>query len=302
MKLSSYTEYLLKILYYLSLGFAVYYLYRNNFLDNLLQIENYVLLGVSVVVLFAAQMTEAACMQKAIWMQQKKHELTYQQTMVVFGKTIFAKYIPGKIFLVLSLVFYLNKFRISKTNGMAAMLNFQIISLWSGLIFGLSFILAGSGFSSWLKVNALIFLLVFAAVFLLRPLQRILDKMAVKILRREVSVFHYPIKKISSLIALFLLTWLLNGVGFYLLTVAKTGITAGWQIILIFPLARTIGTLAIVTPGGLGVREGVIATLLALCGMTLPVGVAVSVLARIWFFFGELFSYLAGIYFEKRRN
>lgn len=293
-------EYILKSLYYLSMVFAVYYLYKNNFLDNLLQLENYRFLSLSLIVLFMAQLSEARCLQLAIQMQERKSEMGYRKTFVVFGKTIFTKYIPGKVFLFIALVFYLNKFKISKTNGLAAMMNFQIISLWSGLIAGLGFLLAGEGFSPWLKLNALIFIVLFAAVIVIKPIQKLLDKTAEKILRREISIFHYPAKQIWGLILFFMLTWLLNGVGFYLLIGAKTSVAVLWQAVLIFPLARTIGTLSIITPGGLGVREGAIAGLLTLCGVSLPVGVAISVLARIWSFIGELFAYLLALFFEKK--
>jgi len=295
-------EYILKSLYYLSLVFAVYYLYKNNFLDNLLQLENYYLLSVSLVILFTAQLSEAKCLQLAIQMQERKRELGYPKTFIVFGKTIFTKYIPGKVFLFIALIFYLNKFKISKTNGLAAMMNFQIISLWSGLIAGLGFLLAGKNFSPWLKFNALIFIVIFAAVIIVKPIQKLLDKIAQKILRREISIFHYPAKQVWQLILFFMLTWLLNGVGFYLLIGAKTSLPVLWQAILIFPLARTVGTLSVITPGGLGVREGAIAGLLSLCGLSLPVGVAISVLARIWSFIGELFAYLLALFFEKNSD
>lgn len=78
-------------------------------------------------------------------------------------------------------------------------------------------------------------------------------------------------------------TWLLLGMAFWLFVSSLTdlGPEALLTVVGIFAAAYVAGFLAVFVPGGLGVREGVLAALLALY-IPPSIAVAVAIAARIW--------------------
>ena len=71
-------------------------------------------------------------------------------------------------------------------------------------------------------------------------------------------------------------------------------------MILLQPLANSAGVLAVVAPGGLGVREGVSLYFLREMDIALPTAAALAILARIWFLIAEILLYLTSL--SIRRN
>ena len=75
---------------------------------------------------------------------------------------------------------------------------------------------------------------------------------------------------------------------------------ASLQAAFAFPLAMNIGLLAIVLPGGLGVREGVMTGLLAMSGIPIGDAASIALLARLWFTLGEGFIFLVAVVLRWR--
>jgi uncharacterized membrane protein YbhN (UPF0104 family) len=63
---------------------------------------------------------------------------------------------------------------------------------------------------------------------------------------------------------------------------------------LAFPLAATLGIIAVIAPGGLGAREGVLVAYLVLAGQSVADATTVAVAARLWFLAGELALFVIG--------
>lgn len=59
-----------------------------------------------------------------------------------------------------------------------------------------------------------------------------------------------------------------------------------------FPLSVCFGIIAIILPGGLGLREGIIIGYLVLAGLDTEQATTISFLNRLWFIAGELFIFL----------
>jgi len=93
----------------------------------------------------------------------------------------------------------------------------------------------------------------------------------------------------------FVLAWGLWKVAFYLLARSLVQGNVPWNLGFAFPLACTLGVLAIVMPGGLGVREGVLTGYLVLAGIPVADATTVAVASRLWFLIGELFMFTAGV-------
>lgn len=87
----------------------------------------------------------------------------------------------------------------------------------------------------------------------------------------------------------YLLTWVCYGCGLYLLGLAVYPLAPALLpgVIASFAVAWVIGFLSLITPSGIGVREGVLALLLATM-MPQPIALLLALLARVWLTVAEL--------------
>jgi len=121
-----------------------------------------------------------------------------------------------------------------------------------------------------------------------------------KILTRIMNIFLHLIKKgpieinlsfsqICSLMGYYFIIWLCFGMGFYFLINSTTFITVSKIPILAgsFSVSTTVGVMTLFAPGGLGVREGILALLLSNF-FPIPLAILLSFLCRIWITVGEL--------------
>jgi uncharacterized membrane protein YbhN (UPF0104 family) len=63
-----------------------------------------------------------------------------------------------------------------------------------------------------------------------------------------------------------------------------------------------MGVLALFTPGGLGVREGLITLGLVSTGLPLELAAAASIAARLWFTTGELFIFTSAFLLNLKQK
>lgn len=100
-------------------------------------------------------------------------------------------------------------------------------------------------------------------------------------------------------------SWLLLGTGFFFMTDALYSVSAGLLpfFAVSFSLAAVAGILSFFAPSGIGVREGVLYSLIK---FTIPVGIAslVVLISRVWMTAGELLLSFAALFFLgfRRRN
>ena len=96
------------------------------------------------------------------------------------------------------------------------------------------------------------------------------------------------------LIVIYLLLWVHSGIAFFLFinSIYPIHVTQFPTIVSIFAFAWSIGFMTLITPGGLGVREGILSLLLTSC---LPSATAtlVALLSRLWVIGVEII--LAGV-------
>ena len=59
-----------------------------------------------------------------------------------------------------------------------------------------------------------------------------------------------------------------------------------------FALACVVAVLALIAPGGIGVREGVLITILIGIGLEKQDAISISVISRLWFLVGEVFIFI----------
>ena len=109
-----------------------------------------------------------------------------------------------------------------------------------------------------------------------------------KIVKKDMSIpMTYP--DMLRVVLLFIANWLVAGSGFYMLVHAIYPVTAAQWLYVggIYGLSTIIGILALFTPSGLGVREGILMAGLLLI-MPEEYAVTISVISRIWQTVAEL--------------
>jgi uncharacterized membrane protein YbhN (UPF0104 family) len=207
------------------------------------------------------------------------------------GRPVFAKYIPGKIWIILGRASAAAESGADSAAAGFASLLCQAISVNTGLLTG-SVLLFVSSDSVGLRCAAAILMLVLSVLMLSPAIQKKLFRLYGRLLKKEITVREYTFPDLLKVCAVFLLLWLVWGTGFFfLLKGLLTEISFSPEMLLVFPLSATVGIISVFAPGGLGVREGIMAGVLVYLGLTLESAGTVSLAARVWFLAGEVFIF-----------
>lgn len=212
--------------------------------------------------------------------------VSFQETVTSWFYSQLGKYLPGKIWLLLGrLYFYESKGKPRKEISIALYFEIVTMLLAAGLLFLASLLFIKEIHLDFLKGSfwwiGLLFILAF---FSLHP--RVLEKGFNWILfrfQKEPLIFSISYLDILWILLICVLTWALEGVGFYLFVDSIFPVSLHQILFLTGALAfsSTLGLVAIFAPSGLGVREGVLVYLLSFM-MPGPVAVIISILTRIW--------------------
>lgn len=203
------------------------------------------------------------------------------------------RYIPGNIWQFLSMTELGAHSGLPRSVTLASVVLHQVFSNLAGLTVG-AYAISYSGIlkpsisasSPYLSVASLslVALLLLSPVVLPRAL-----RIVSKLVRVELPQPNLSLVTIIALFTAYCFYWLLCGAGFWLLSLAVGAVPAppllAW--VSAFAAAYVIGYLSLLTPSGLGVREGALALLLARFAGGSPV-VVVALAARIWISLGEL--------------
>jgi len=196
------------------------------------------------------------------------------------------KYLPGKIWLLLSrFYFYESKGKSRENISVALYLEMVTMIVAAGLIFlaVLIFHQEIEFFTSWGQYGWLVLLSLFGLAFLHpKVLQKILNWVLVRWKREPISL-SISYAHILWILFVCILSWIVGGIGFYLFIGSVYPVASQYILFLTGALAASsmLGLIAIFAPSGLGVREGALVYLLSFV-MATPVAVIISILTRIW--------------------
>lgn len=202
------------------------------------------------------------------------------------------KYLPGKVWLFLSrLYFYNSKGKSKKTVTVALYLETATLVMAAGLIFLFSLFSLREipSFYGWISPPGVIGLLILSFLLLHpRLLQGALNRGLAFFNRDPISI-SITYAETLWVLGVCVLSWLVGGIGFYLFVDSVFAVSPEHLLILTGALAisSTLGLVALFAPSGLGVREGVLVYLLSAI-MPSAVAVIVSVLTRLWMTFIEI--------------
>ncbi|OGC89969.1 MAG: hypothetical protein A2W25_12410 [candidate division Zixibacteria bacterium RBG_16_53_22] len=283
-------------------GVIFYFLFRN-LLANWNEFEkmgphfNFLHAALAFLAVMAAWVMSAWCWGRVL--NAFGHQVPYRDVFIIYFKANLGKYLPGKIWQIVGSAYFAADKGIPEGVSITTSLIGQAYSVLSGISLFAASLLSGlisfgddlSLMSRWSAVPVLIILLLVA----IRPdLGQPLMNWAMKLIKRQQVRIRLPIARAVELFFLYLICWFIFGFGLWLFSNALTPVEIQLYIPMtaILAAAVAIGFLALFAPGGLGVREGVIALFLAsVPGFPAPLPAAVAVGYRIIMTIAELIAF-----------
>jgi len=225
--------------------------------------------------------------------------LPYPAAVSCTFKPILSKYIPGKVWLLVSTASLLDKYGVSFKRASLIVGIFQVTLAISGLVLGALALLAFQlpGLSEANRLMLIFLSLTLLALLLGSSRCLNLARTHIPALQKRFSTpADFPSLSAPAFYAV--LHWLVIGLAFALFLLS-VDVNALWYPVVFQPLAINLGVLAVFVPGGLGVREGAMAAYLTLADISLTYALALAVAARVWFFVGEVITFILGLLVDK---
>ena len=222
------------------------------------------------------------------------YSLPYGKSLKVWLVSQAGRYVPGKVWFALGRIYLCEREGVPKAvTTVATGLELALVLASSIVVFGLVSALTGSLRG---QPYAWSVLLVPAIVAAVHP--RVINRV-VRLLRKGQGELAIRYSDVLKMLAAYVGCWFIYGLGFYLVgtavTVKAAGVAGGPafgvellpQMIGINALAWTVGFISVVTPAGLGVREGVAFSLLSKV-VDKPYPSLIPLAARVWVTIAEV--------------
>lgn len=239
-----------------------------------------------------------------IWkeiLKQSGYVLSYSKMFKIWFISNLGRYIPGKVWQFLGMLYLLEKEDVPKSKSFSVAILAQSLSSMAGILIMLGFL--KYDFYQRLFSQSLWFLFVLIAfiagaiMLILYPalLQKVVN-LGLGLFKKEKIILKYKRKNLLFYLLSYAGCWLLFG--FCFLIFIKSIIPAPFNIYFgvtgAFAGSVTIGFLAFFTPGGLGVREGILVALLS-SYFPLPVATLIALLSRLWMTLAELLLFFIAL-------
>jgi len=286
----------MKILFQVLVGTSLLFLAVALWRANYLKVPTVVCavdVGSSFLLLFAGLLTSTRCWRAML--ETSNCRASGASCIAGMGLSVFGKYLPGKVWTIAGRAAYSAQlYQESFTRLSLVSLRTQFVDLWTGLSLGVLGLSLVGGLHRW-GWPAITLWLALTVLIFSQAVQTIVSAGVRFSLHRELRIPRVDLKSTLAVLPWFVLTWALWAIGFLLLVRGLVPGAIPWSVALGFPLAATLGILAVIAPGGLGVREGVLTGYLVLAGIPIADATTVAVTSRLWFLIGEIFIFTAGL-------
>ena len=232
-----------------------------------------------------------------VMLHKMKVSLGFRTCLKISFLSTMGKYLPGKVWLVLGKVYLAGKEGISKPIALASAVLEVVLELTASIAFFLVFMATRPGMKS-LSGNLISIMgfAVAAGLVMLHPkVFYAIINTALKWMKKETIQAAIGYSGMIQLFSYYLLLVLVQGIAFYFFinAICLLPLNTLFGLSASLAAAGALGTLSVFAPSGLGVREGVLALLLANYVVS-PIAVLISLLARIWVILGEIVCALFG--------
>lgn len=209
--------------------------------------------------------------------------------------SVFAKYIPGKIWVIVGRSSYIaKKYNFSEKDTGTISVITQVISLWIGVLFGISSLFFVGEFRR-IKFISLSVWLILTLVLFTPYMNKAVKKGLTIFTKKEIIIPHLVAKEILIVIPWHIIRWLLFCTAFYYFTSGITNFNVAYSSGLIYALAGSLGLMVFFIPGGIGVREGIVSAYLVLTGVPIETATAIGISSRLWYLAGEVIFFTFGL-------
>jgi len=277
------------LLIYISIFFVGLYLWKNG-IYKLPNVVNPYFLLLSFVLLLLGQF-----LYLYMWYLMLKREYSLNPQIIFESEsvTIFNKYIPGKIWVIIGPVSYLKKYYDVSTKAITHYsLYLQIIIIWSGLLSGLFFLKL---LDFKLQVLYILLFVVLTLLIYTKWLHKVVEKFILLVFKKKIVIPTININHNIKPILVSMLMWFIWSIAFYLMILSTTDQSIPFSVAFIFPIASVIGIVSLFSPGGLGIREGIMAFLLIAMGLPFELSTQISIDSRLWFIIFEILVFLLSL-------
>ena len=275
--------------------FLARYFYRN--MDDILALDltlRPLPFAVSILFYCIYKMTQASLWHYITCINDAS--IGYRKAVKAYLYSILGKYIPGKVFMLLARIPSYKEEGVSADKVTVCFLLENCCTiLGAALLFVVSILFFPNEVLGGYKWTAFVLIAVFFVCIhpkILNYLLALLERVS----RKKMMRIPMSYAQILKVVLLFVLNWLAYGFGFYMLvcSICPLPLSKCLYVSGIYALSCIAGILAVFSPSGIGVREGILALGLGLI-MDTNYAMIISIVARLWAILVELV--LIGILF-----
>ncbi|MBI2129661.1 flippase-like domain-containing protein [Candidatus Woesearchaeota archaeon] len=226
-------------------------------------------------------------------------KLSYKSSLRIWFLSQLGRYAPGRIWYLLGRIYLCEKKKISKYTTFVSLVLELAMHVLSALFTALIFIpvmIKDNGLIKFLPV----FLIIPIGLVLLYPrVFNLIINLGLKIFRKNPVEFRIKYSSLLLLLVFYIFLWIINGVGFYFLinSIYASPLSLILPLTGAFAVSWIIGFLSLITPSGLGIREGILTFLLGFY-FPLPIAILIALISRLWIIAGELGGALISFRFK----
>lgn len=230
-----------------------------------------------------------------ILLKKLKARINLLSSIAIWSVSTLGKYIPGKGWQFVGIVYIAKKLGVNYETSISASLIGQILAIVAGLIVSFSIL------KTHIPPVFVTFFIAVSLLFIYPVFLNRLLKLFGKVSGKKIMRISLTTKDTVLVTLLYFIGWLVFGIAFNFLTLSILP-GSGFDIVKyakIFVSSYLLGLFAIFVPGGLGIREGVMAFLL---GKNIPSYLAsfISIYARLVVTLAELSLTAFGIVYLKK--
>ncbi len=239
--------------------------------------------------------------------------VSFLSSWTLFQLSELGKYLPGKVGQFVGIATLCSSLDIARGKAIASTLLQLAFQCVLGILIGVPVLLSPEAREFWQNIlinllhNSFRSIIFFAAIIGLGTIILVLLRKRLSSQKghlQQIMRTIFSFKKLFRLVVIYISLWACVGIGFFLFVKSIYPIQmVQLPIILgIYPFAWSIGFLSLITPGGLGVREGILSLFLT---AFLPSATAtlIALLSRLWIINTEviLAAIAWGYYCRQRR-
>ena len=239
--------------------------------------------------------------------------VSFLSSWTLFQLSELGKYLPGKVGQFVGIATLCRSLDIARVKAIASTLLQLAFQCVLGILIGIPVLLSPEAREFWQNIlinllhNSFRSIVFFAAIIGLGTIFLVLLRKKLssqKVHFQEIIRTLFSFKKLFRLVVIYISLWACVGIGFFLFvkSIYPIQIVQLPIILGIYPFAWSIGFLSLITPGGLGVREGIL-TLFLTTFLPSVTATLIALLSRLWIINTEviLAAIAWGYYCRQRR-